>query len=249
MNGQAESNPIEGAPLSRRSLVAAGGAAALFLARPQHAAADSMFMVPYAELPHAFQRYKEIGGVLDFAAFQSSSGSDEANLQAIGEVLAPVGVVNIERLRSLGSRRIDQPTLLGKWVDSEGMLLKLGSGKTAGGQELENPRLVDLEGVKFKSWGAPLPEPGAGGELAYAFSDSPYGLKTSPQEIQKLFEDVRSYILPKGMTHQIRDWSSPQLPEVSGYFLRGMEWWGVFLFTIHTAELNRLVIICGSASD
>ena len=43
--------------------------------------------------------------------------------------------------------------------------------------------------------------------------------------------------------------SSSALPDVSDYFADGMEWWGVFLFSIYTAETRRLAIIMASTTD
>ena len=40
-----------------------------------------------------------------------------------------------------------------------------------------------------------------------------------------------------------------RLAEVSDYFESGLEWWGVFLFSIYVPALRRLVIIAGSATD
>ncbi len=45
------------------------------------------------------------------------------------------------------------------------------------------------------------------------------------------------------------DWSSPRLPEASRFFAAGMEWWGVFLFTIYVPQIRRLTVIAGSTAD
>jgi hypothetical protein len=39
------------------------------------------------------------------------------------------------------------------------------------------------------------------------------------------------------------------LPEASKFFAAGMEWWGVFLFTINVPSIGRLTVIAGSTSD
>jgi hypothetical protein len=64
-----------------------------------------------------------------------------------------------------------------------------------------------------------------------------------------VFEKIRDFILPPLEGAEIFDWSSPQLPEVSDYFDPGMEWWGVFLFSIHVPAMTRLTVIAGSTSD
>ena len=56
-------------------------------------------------------------------------------------------------------------------------------------------------------------------------------------------------VLPPDLAQVILDWSHPRLPDASPYFAAGMEWWGVFLFTVHVPALGRLTGIAGSATD
>jgi hypothetical protein len=78
---------------------------------------------------------------------------------------------------------------------------------------------------------------------------TPYGPDAVPEEVQQLFTAITSFILPPGLDYQILDWSGPRLPEVSALFAAGMEWWGVFLFTVSVPALRRLTIVAGSTSD
>jgi len=109
--------------------------------------------------------------------------------------------------------------------------------------------LEKLEGVKITPGAAPSPQAGVGGQFAYAFSRPPYGLKGRPSEVQAVSEEIRDFLLPPGQRSETCDWSSPQLPEVSDYFIAGMEWWGVFLFSIYIAEIERLSIVTDSTTD
>ncbi len=127
--------------------------------------------------------------------------------------------------------------------------MKIGEYTTSDGKKLVNPRLKDLEGIHIRSGGSPLPEAGAGGQFAYAFSWTPYGLKAGPEQVQELFTAITKFVLPPNLEHDILDWSSPRLPEVSKFFAAGMEWWGVFLFTVHIPVIRRLTVIAGSTSD
>jgi steroid 5-alpha reductase family enzyme len=67
--------------------------------------------------------------------------------------------------------------------------------------------------------------------------------------VQAVFDEIRDFILPPAHQYEICDWSSPRLPEVSDYFTDGMEWWGVFLFSIYVPALKRLTIVAGSTTD
>ncbi|MDX2208858.1 MAG: hypothetical protein SFV20_00710 [Sphingopyxis sp.] len=202
------------------------------------------------KLPPAFKRYRKMLGALDFAVFEDAGSTEEDVLSAMSQALFDARHFDAERLRTLGCRRLRERSFFGEWYDLEsGMLLKIGDYTTADGTQLHNPKLKELDRVKIMSGGAPVPEAGAGGEFAYAFSNSPYGLNGRPSEIQSVFEEVRDFILPPTHKGDICDWTSPKLPEVSDYFEAGMEWWGVFLFSIYIPAQQKLTIIAGSTSD
>jgi hypothetical protein len=198
-------------------------------------------------LPTALTRYFDIGGVLLFTVFADVDGDEESCICAIASV---VPGVNTSDLRALGSRRVDDQAFFGDWRDtSTGDLLLRGTYTTEDGRTLTNPRLRDLDDVVIDYGGGEIPDTGAGGQFAYAFSWTPYGLQERPSKIQDLFDAVTDFILPPTLDHEIRDWSSPRLPEVSRYFEAGAEWWGVFLFTIYVPATRQLTVIAGSTTD
>lgn len=203
-----------------------------------------------AKLPPAFGRFGKIGGVLDFAVFESAEGGDEEILEAVGLALPNGKRFDPGRLRQLGYRRIEPRVLFGDWYDrGSGHLLRRGDFGTEDGRALKDPALVALDRETILSGGGVLPEAGAGGQLAYAFANPPHSLDTPGSEVQALFDEICGFILPPLHWSEIFDWTSPRLPEVSDYFEAGMEYWGVFLFSIHVPALQRLTIIAGSTSD
>lgn len=203
-----------------------------------------------SKLPPAFRRFDRIGGVLEFNVFDGAEGGDEQIFEAMRLVLPHGKRFEPERLRTLGYRRINEHALFGDWYDRpSGRLLRRGDYDTDDGRKLKDPELVTLDRVKIMSGAAPVPDAGAGGQFAYAFANPPYTLRARPSEVQALFDEIREFILPPLQWSEIRDWSSPRLTEVSDYFDLGMEWWGVFLFTIHVPALQRLTIVAGSTTD
>lgn len=198
-------------------------------------------------LPAAFKGYRKIGGVLRFAVFEEAEADEASALEAIAAVVPGIdnGV-----LRSLGYKRIGERAFFGDWYDpKDGALIKLGRYRTGDGREVIDPKLKDLDSAGIVSGAALLSGPGAGGQFAYAFSQTPYGLRAKPSVVQDRFDKVREVILPPELEHDILDWSHPRLPEASSYFAAGAEYWGVFLFTIHVPALRRLTAIAGSTSD
>jgi hypothetical protein len=206
-------------------------------------------MRPVEKLPAPIRRYQEIGGALDFALFEECGGTEEEILSAVPRALGGRYAFDKETLRELGGRPIDERAFFGDHYDPEsGALLRLGH-HVGGGRVLRDPRLRDLDGVRLLSSSMPLPEPGEGGGFAYAFSSPPHGLDAGPGEVQDLFDAIVRIILPDGTERTLLDWTSPRLPEASDYFEAGMEWWGVFLFTLHLPALRRLAVIAGSTTD
>jgi hypothetical protein len=203
-----------------------------------------------AKLPPAFKRFGRIGGVLIFTVFDGVEGGEEQILEAMALALPHGGRFEPERLRALGHRRIDERTFFGDWYDRRsGHLLRRGDYSTEDGRELKDPRLATLDREKIVSGAAPVPDSGAGGQFAYAFSHPPYPLRAHGSEVQALFDEIREFILPPLHWSEILDWTSPSLSAVSDYFEAGMEWWGVFLFSIHIPALQRLTIVAGSTTD
>jgi hypothetical protein len=96
---------------------------------------------------------------------------------------------------------------------------------------------------------SPLPEAGTGRQFAYAFSRTLDALKAAAGEVQQLCNAITNFVLPPNREHHFLDWSSSRLPEASKFFAVGMEWWGVFLFTIYVPSIRRLTVIAGSTSD
>jgi hypothetical protein len=198
-------------------------------------------------LPAAFERFQQIGGVLHFVVFEDAHGGDAELLAAMA---GAVPGWCAKASDTLSNREIDRLAFFGEWYDAEtGSLLKIGEYTSSERKVLVNPKLRDLRGIQLVSGGWPIPEAGTGGQFAYAFSCTPYGLWANPEEVQELFDEITEFILPAKLDHKILDWSRGSLSEVSPYFAAGMEWWGVFLFTIHVPEIQRLTVIAGSTTD
>jgi hypothetical protein len=199
-----------------------------------------------SDLPKAFVRYQQIGGVLDFAIFHDAEGGDA---EAVAAMAQCVPGWRAHKAAALAPRPIAWSAFLGDWCDAAtGALMKLGSYTTSDGRMLLDPALTDLQGLRIVNGGGQIPEIGTGG-FAYAFSSPPYGLQAEPDKVQGLFAAICEHIRPAGLEHRIIDWSSPRLAEVSDYFKAGLEWWGVFLFSIHVPARRQLTVIFGSTTD
>jgi hypothetical protein len=129
-------------------------------------------------LPAAFERFQEVGGALRFATFDDAEGGENSALAAISTMLPDVDQT---KLKSLGFRRIDLRVFYGDWYDADDdALLRLGAFTTEDGRELVNPKLRDLDQSAIVSGASTVPEVGTGGQFAYAFSSTPYGLQAMP---------------------------------------------------------------------
>ncbi|ODT50733.1 MAG: hypothetical protein ABS59_10300 [Methylobacterium sp. SCN 67-24] len=202
------------------------------------------------ELPIAFRKLREIGSVVEFGVFGDFIAPREDVGFAVRATLPQTSSFKSTKLSEIDSRSIPRSEFFGDWFDSKaGALIKVGRWRTADGEELQNPLLKNLDDIKLDSGSCTLPDPGSGGQFAFALTRPPYPLRARPSEVQKLFEEVCLFLFPPLQKAEITDWSSPKLPEVSDYFADGMEWWGVFLFTIYLPDLKRLTVIAASATD
>lgn len=200
------------------------------------------------ELPPFFARYYEIGGVIEFHVFAEVAALTE--VIALDAIVQSVPDIDRNKLRAIGCRELDDQIFLGEWYDPlRNALIDRGTRRTSDGRVFENAILVDLDGIDIAGGATELPDPGSGGNFAYAFSKPPYGLRARPAEVQRIFDSIKMYLLPPRHGHKIMDWSDPRLPEASAFFGPGMEWWGVFLFVVFVPDFQRLVVVLASTTD
>lgn len=115
------------------------------------------------KLPASIRRYRNLGGVLDFALFEEAVGSEDEILSAVPQALRGHRVYDREKRRRLGGRRIDERAFFGEWYDPESSaILRLGH-HFGGGRIFKDPKLLDIDGIKLLNSSMPLPEPGEGG--------------------------------------------------------------------------------------
>ena len=212
------------------------------------------------QLPEVFSGYDKLGGVLSFAIFDECPDVDSSLRKAIGVTIEDImgqGSVMRDRLEALTWRPLTRQAFLGPWADAEtGVLRMCGDYTTSRGRKLVDPSYEELEALRLAghtiaSGGVGIPDLWEGGQFAFAFSDPPYGLYGgTPGEVQSVFTDMLNLILPRDRLLDIRDWGSPDLPDMCpDYFLPGTEWWGVFLFTIHDRRHGTVTVIAGSSTD
>ncbi len=81
---------------------------------------------------------------------------------------------------------------------------------------------------------------------AYAFSDPPYSLGVSLEEANQLFSAINKHLFDSFSAElEIYQWST----DWSSYFRAGNEWWGSFLWTIYNKRRNFIVAVGASATD
>jgi hypothetical protein len=222
-------------------------------------------MIERLPLPPVVDKFEE-RGALRYSFFQTSSGDIAQLREAISRHFQESDdkgpfwrllSFKDEVLDELPRRVIDARTFLGDRYDLDRKTLVLFGNGYLNGKVRENPTYAELiaEGVRSRTsssanvFGHPTPETGSGGQYAYAFTQSPHGLGLGFADEQALFDEINQLILPPGEEAVITDWSSEKLGELCDYFEDGLEWWGVFLFTIYVPRLGQLVVISASATD
>ena len=206
--------------------------------------------------PPAFmQALKRIGSVLDMTVYEEADFRLPALAAAIAQTLDEGDSAGTaDRLLDLGAREISREALLGSWWDPDRAVLvydgTIGNPET--GASFERPTIFEREAAKkegYDSGGHNVPGMDQPGNLAYAYFSPPYGLRGSAREIQNLFDRLLNFLFPPGETPIIHDWKTPDLADVSGYFRAGLEWWGVFLFTIAHPQAGRVIVLMASTTD
>jgi hypothetical protein len=178
-------------------------------------------------------QYKVCGGELDFTFLACSKLSDDFERASIKKHLGGQSEglwqvwVDATQLYNLNFRSINVSKFLGDLCDPDTRMLRKPFHQLA------------TDNIKV----------GGGGQFALAFGNSVHGFYGGDAERQRLFTRITNFIVPTGAKVLIRDWTSTELPKLSNYFDAGMEWWGVYLFTVFDPERKLLTVISGSATD
>ena len=207
--------------------------------------------------PDEIREFDRMGGAVHYSFFVNAEGSDAdlegAILWHCAKVLEKeyiTGWIEPAKLRTLPRGVIDRKAFFGDWYDMErDALIYRGGGRVDDGRELVDPTYDEMGRAKIKLWGSGCPDVGSGGNYAFAFSQPPYSGQMARLEVQDMFRRINKLILPAEGGEIITDWSSKQLADFCEHFEHGMEYWGVFLFTIFDPATQRLTVISASTSD
>ncbi|WP_299327008.1 hypothetical protein [Parasphingopyxis sp.] len=184
------------------------------------------------------------------------------------EVEDAYAYINADVLEGIEPVSLNIREFFGRWYDfNRGLLVEQGYWEFADGSRIENTPLVDLPKYATKSQkagGFDCPEIECRGNYAYAFSNAVHGpnhFKHGPR-FQEIFDLLNEQIFPSGYsptvdqaalrinsTPVVYDWSTPELERFSRFFEAGLEWWGIFLFTVHDPLTSRLAVISASETD
>lgn len=228
-----------------------------------HAYHPERAMLLLNETPKAVERYREIGGALDFAFFADTDADGADLLSAIAQAIErgkngwvdpPRYTVDQARLMALTSEELGMEEFLGGKVEGRtGELRYRGRWRMTSGQTLVDPSWRQLG--RLRGEGVTI-APGSGGttwsadgRFGQAFTHQPYSLRGDPERIQKVYDAIRALLLQPGKRCRILDWSGPQLRALSNYFQGAYAYDGEHLFTVHVKEDRSLAVISGALSD
>src|SRR5262245_48110627 len=104
-------------------------------------------------LPASINRFHEVGGEVQFAVFDDADGDPDTVFRVLCET---VPITDVDALRAIGFRRLDDVDFYGEWYEAEtDSLLLVGAWDGERGQ-LINPRLRDLPDRRLVG-GGPIP--------------------------------------------------------------------------------------------
>jgi hypothetical protein len=211
-----------------------------------------------AHSPQIIFELASIGVELDYSFFAGAGPERLDRLLAIDAHLSAaenprewhLPADAIAALQSIEERELTREIFLGEWCDPRDlMLIRRGSGEVEGLGRVSDIRYDKLGEASFRNWGGTTPDCDEPGQYAYAFSCPPYRLEGPSAKIQRLFKASTELLLGRGEKIEIFDWSGGDLTRVHPVFKAGMEWWGVFLFTIFKPDDDSMIVISGSTTD
>jgi hypothetical protein len=198
-----------------------------------------------------FQRFKEIGGCVDYVVLDCDPGQD-GSAQELHRKAAVAGLKIIAKRWAAYAAKTsaEQNIPIGKFFSMRIECEKAGAlaGNRISDREFLGPGYDydRKELAERQSYSQP-----AG--YAYAFSDPPYTLydhskkkRVSLKEATELFQAINKEVLggisPESVIFEWPvDWSN--------YFDAGQEWWGSFLWTFANPGTHRIIMLAASTTD
>lgn len=201
-----------------------------------------------AEQKTVLKHFSDAGGVVDFAFFdctektenvQSESTHREAVVAAMFVLQQRYGAYT--KFTSLNPR-IWKEAVWRIQVDSS----RSGNlqGKRISKMEFLGNGCDHERGGLVGEWGSSWLNEFSG--FAYAFASTPHPLRVKGQQLNDLFEQVKSFVLG-GVTDESIIYAWPT--DWSSYFDAGHEWWGSFLWSLGHLTTGRIVVIAASTTD
>ena len=194
-----------------------------------------------ATLPPAFEEalsaFRRAHGVVHYFVFEASG------LRGL-ELHRTASLAAFEALRALLERSSFHLTIEPARMSATETTVEAFLGEARPGT-LTSPRAFleerERELSLHKAFSADL-EPG----YLHAFVDPPYGLRLSPEKVQRIFDTLNEHLFG-GFTDdlEIFRWST----DWSNFFADGLEWWGAYWWTIHDRTRGIVSVLAASATD
>ena len=206
-------------------------------------------IIPTGELKMCLEKVKTARIVVDyiFVGFDESLGATELHQKAAVFALEVLGkrldTYFASLAKELGKERKDFFQIINQSEKAQGSCTDLehflGRAFNSSTQKIVSLWEVSENG-KGKS------KSGDHNGYAEAFSDPPYGVQLTLEEINILFSKINTLAFG-GLQEmlEIYEWSN----DWSTYFDAGHEWWGSFLWTVRHPTQNMIVAIGASTTD
>jgi hypothetical protein len=203
-------------------------------------------VLPLGSAEAAISAYRDAGGVVEYVLLSPGDGDtghrhQEAAVGAVEEIAnrweawvvgkmvelgrprSSFGTIEVEASRAAG-QPITPQAFAGRaydWTSERVVSMWEGSGKVGAGQWMTDG-------------------------YAEAFSDPPYRLSASPEQMNQWFQSINR-LLFGGIDQDLIVWSWST--DWSTWFDAGTEWWGSYLWTVERPGLPWIAVIGASQTD
>lgn len=195
-----------------------------------------------------YDLYCSSGGVISISVCEEAEDTHVCHAAA---VTAAINSKDIERVSNKVSNvvpvEINEETFHGSYFDYDRQLLRHnGTINLAGGDTQTNPFYKDIE----SKWGGSshIPDLWSLGEFAYAFCRPAYGLTMKPFKIHETYLAITSEVTPRDQC-RILSWQKKEILAADPWLKAGVDWWGVFVFSVYNKNTGQLFGIAASDTD
>lgn len=192
--------------------------------------------------------YRSSGGVIFISVCEEAEDTHDCHAATLAAAINSKDVEKVSnKVSNVVPVEIEEEAFHGSHFDYDRQLLRHnGTVNLSRGRSQTNPYYKDM--LSNMGCSSDIPDLWCLGEFAYAFCQPAYGLSMKPFEIHETYSAITSEVTPRNQC-RIFSWQKEEILDADPWLKAGIDWWGVFVFSVYNKNSGQLFGIAASDTD